>query len=100
MKISKVAASTARRLFGLCQTNGSLDETKMRAVVSKLTETKPRDYLGILGALQRLIAGIAAADEGPAQSADGDEGQNRREDRKHVRHSAASSASASSRSSP
>lgn len=54
MKISKVAAATARRLFGLCQTGGRLDEAKLRSVVAKLVESKPRDYVGILGALQRL----------------------------------------------
>jgi F-type H+-transporting ATPase subunit delta len=54
MKISKVAATTARRLFGLCQTSGRLDETKLRTVVAKLVESKPRDYAGILGALHRL----------------------------------------------
>jgi F-type H+-transporting ATPase subunit delta len=54
MKVSKTAAATARRLFGLCQTGGKLDDTKLRAVVSKLAETKPRDYQGILGALQKL----------------------------------------------
>jgi F-type H+-transporting ATPase subunit delta len=54
MKVSKVAAATARRLFGLCQTGGKLDETKLRAAVSRLIESKPRDYLGILSALQKL----------------------------------------------
>ncbi|MDP3851172.1 MAG: F0F1 ATP synthase subunit delta [Luteolibacter sp.] len=54
MKISKVAATTARRLFGICQTDGRLDDAKLRTVVAKLAESKPRDYLGILSALQRL----------------------------------------------
>jgi F-type H+-transporting ATPase subunit delta len=54
MKISKTAAATARRLFGLCQTDGRLDDAKLRAVVSRLAETKPRDYTAILGALQKL----------------------------------------------
>jgi F-type H+-transporting ATPase subunit delta len=54
MKISKVAATTARRLFGLCQTGGRLDEAKLSTVVAKLIESKTRDYTGILGALQRL----------------------------------------------
>jgi F-type H+-transporting ATPase subunit delta len=54
MKISKSAAATARRLFGLCQTGGRLDESKLRSVVSRLVETKPRDYAAILGALQKL----------------------------------------------
>jgi F-type H+-transporting ATPase subunit delta len=54
MKISKSAAVTARRLFGLCQTGGRLDESKLRSVTSRLVETKPRDYAGILAALQKL----------------------------------------------
>jgi F-type H+-transporting ATPase subunit delta len=54
MKISKTAAATARRLFGLCQSSGRLDDSKLRAVVSSLVESKPRDYFAILGALQRL----------------------------------------------
>ena len=54
MKISKVAASTARRLFGLCQTAGRLDDSKLRTVFTRLVEAKPRDYRAILAALQRL----------------------------------------------
>lgn len=54
MKISKIAATTARRLFGLCQTGGRLDDAKLRKVFTSLAETKPRDYRAILAALQRL----------------------------------------------
>lgn len=54
MKISKVAAATARRLFGLCQVNGQLDDNKLRDLVSKLIEAQPRDYRAILSAIQRL----------------------------------------------
>ncbi len=54
MKVSKVAAASARRLFGLCQTGGRLDETKLRTVVARLIESKPRDYRAVLIALQRL----------------------------------------------
>ncbi len=54
MKISKVAATTARRLFGLCQTDGRLDDSKLRTVFTSLVESKPRDYRAILAALQRL----------------------------------------------
>ncbi len=54
MKISKVATATARRLFGLCQTDGRLDDSKLRAVIAGLVKSKPRDYLAILSALQRL----------------------------------------------
>lgn len=54
MKISKVATATARRLFGLCQTAGRLDESKLRTVIARLIESKPRDYRAVLMALQRL----------------------------------------------
>ncbi|MES2476310.1 MAG: F0F1 ATP synthase subunit delta [Verrucomicrobiota bacterium] len=55
MKISKSAAAAARRLFGLCQTGGRLDEAKLRTVIARLLEAKPRDYKSILSALQRLL---------------------------------------------
>lgn len=54
MKISKTAAASARRLFGLCQTTGRLDEAKLRNVIARLVESQPRDYQAILGALHRL----------------------------------------------
>jgi F-type H+-transporting ATPase subunit delta len=54
MKISKVAAASARRLFGLCISGGRLDEEKLRTVITRLAESKPRDYRAILSALQRL----------------------------------------------
>lgn len=54
MKISKVAATTARRLYGLCQVNGQLDDAKLSDLVSKLIASQPRDYRAILSAIQRL----------------------------------------------
>ena len=54
MKISKVAAATARRLYGLCQVDGQLDDNRLRDLVSKLIATQPRDYRAILAAIQRL----------------------------------------------
>jgi F-type H+-transporting ATPase subunit delta len=54
MKISKVAAATARRLYGMCQVNGELDDNKLRDLVSKLIAAQPRDYRAILSAIQRL----------------------------------------------
>jgi F-type H+-transporting ATPase subunit delta len=54
MKISKTAAASARRLFGLCQTNGRFDESKLRQVIASLIQSAPRDYKSILAALQRL----------------------------------------------
>lgn len=54
MKISKVAATTARRLFGLCQVNGRLDENRLRDLVTKLIASQPRDFRSILEAIKRL----------------------------------------------
>ncbi len=54
MKISKTAAASARRLFGLCQVDGRLDEDRPRKVIKSISTEKPRDYHAILGALQRL----------------------------------------------
>ncbi len=54
MKISKTAAAAARRLFGLCETNGRFDESKLKTVVTRLIEAKPRDFKAILAAIQRL----------------------------------------------
>jgi F-type H+-transporting ATPase subunit delta len=55
MKISKTAAATARRLFGLCHTGGRFDEAKLRQAVARLTESRPRDCAAILGALHKLV---------------------------------------------
>jgi F-type H+-transporting ATPase subunit delta len=55
MKVSKVAVANARRIFRLCQTNGRLDETRLRTAVTRLAGEKPRGYRGILVALRRLV---------------------------------------------
>ena len=55
MKISKTAAVNARRLFGLCQTDGRLDDAKVRLAVTRLIEAQPRDFRAILAAFQRLV---------------------------------------------
>ncbi len=56
MKISKVAASQARRIFGMCvDSAGKLDQEKLRLAIRRIVEAKPRDYRGILGAIQRLV---------------------------------------------
>jgi len=54
MKISKVAAANARRLFGLCQTGGRIDDAKLRTATAHLIESKPRDYRAVLSAIHRL----------------------------------------------
>ena len=55
MKISKVAAANARRIFRLCQQDGRLDEAKLLTAIRKISAEKPRDYRGMLGALKRLV---------------------------------------------
>jgi F-type H+-transporting ATPase subunit delta len=55
MKISKTAAATARRLFGLCQTGGRLDDDKLRPVLAHLDRTRPREYAAVLAALRKLV---------------------------------------------
>lgn len=54
MKISKTAAALARRLYGLCEVDGRLDESRLRTVIERLVADKPRDFLAILSALHRL----------------------------------------------
>ncbi len=55
MKISKVAATTARRVFRLCQTDGRMDEAKLLTAVRRIAASKPRGYRAILFALKRLV---------------------------------------------
>ena len=55
MKVSKVAATTARRLFRMCTPGGRLDEASLSAAVARIVAEKPRGYRGILNALKRLI---------------------------------------------
>lgn len=69
MKISKVAATTARRFFGLCQVNGRLDDERLRTVVTRLIESQPRDYRAILAAIQRLARLEAKSREVVVESA-------------------------------
>jgi F-type H+-transporting ATPase subunit delta len=55
MKISKATATNARRLFRLCMTDGRLDEDRLRLVFRRVAEEKPRDFVGILFAIKRLL---------------------------------------------
>lgn len=55
MKVSKVAAANARRLFRFCQVDGRLDEARVRVAVAKLVAGKPRGYRAILFCLRRLV---------------------------------------------
>ena len=56
MKIDKNSARTARSLFRACvDANGRLHEDRIRAVVTKVSQQKPRRYLAILTAFERLV---------------------------------------------
>jgi F-type H+-transporting ATPase subunit delta len=55
MKVSKDAASAARRLYRLCNVDGKLDEVKFRKVIKTVAEKKPRNFHGILVTLKRYL---------------------------------------------
>jgi F-type H+-transporting ATPase subunit delta len=56
MKIDKNSARTARQLFRACvDANGLLQTDRIRTVVAKLAQSKPRGYLAILSAFERLV---------------------------------------------
>ncbi|MGB2401786.1 MAG: F0F1 ATP synthase subunit delta [Akkermansiaceae bacterium] len=55
MKVSKDAASAARRIYRLCAPEGRVDEAKIRAAFQKIAESKPRDYQAILHSLMNLV---------------------------------------------
>jgi F-type H+-transporting ATPase subunit delta len=55
MKISKQARRAAKELFRGSVVNGVLDENRVRQVVSKVVQAKPRGYIEILSHFQRLV---------------------------------------------
>lgn len=55
MKVSKDAASAARRLYRLCYVDGKLDEAKFSKVIKTVAEKKPRNFHGILVTLKRQL---------------------------------------------
>lgn len=55
MKSTKQARRDAKQLFRSCRVDGALDEGRVREVVRRVAEGKPRGYLGILGCFQRLV---------------------------------------------
>ena len=57
MKISKEARRSSRQLFKACLVNGKLDDSRVRSVVSKVAEAKPRAYMGILNNFSSLVRG-------------------------------------------
>jgi F-type H+-transporting ATPase subunit delta len=55
MKVSKQARREAKELYRGSVVNGVLDENRVRQVVSKVAQAKPRGYLEILSHFQRLV---------------------------------------------
>jgi len=55
MKISKQARRGAKQLFRGCTADGFLDEARVREVVKRVIETKPRGFIAILTHFERLV---------------------------------------------
>ena len=55
MKITKQARRDAKQLFRSTFSNGVMDEAKVRAMVRKVVEMKPRGYVAILEHFKRLV---------------------------------------------
>ncbi|MCP4850041.1 MAG: F0F1 ATP synthase subunit delta [Verrucomicrobiaceae bacterium] len=55
MKISKDAARAARQLLRLSHKDGRLDDGRIKEITSRIAESKPRGYLGILQEYARLL---------------------------------------------
>ncbi len=55
MKISKQARREAKELYRASFVNGVLDDNRVRQVVTKVAEAKPRGYFGILSHFHRLV---------------------------------------------
>ena len=55
MKISRDARKRAKKLYRFCLQEDRLDENRMHQVISQLAIEKPRDYLGIMARLKKLV---------------------------------------------
>lgn len=56
MKITREARQTAKKLFQLCRlSGGGVDEVRLRAVLDYIKKEKPRNALGVLARLGKLV---------------------------------------------
>lgn len=55
MKTSKEARTKARQLFGACLVDGVVYEDRVRTVIARLRDLKPRGYLPILAQFGELV---------------------------------------------
>jgi F-type H+-transporting ATPase subunit delta len=69
MKISKEARRSSRQLFKACLVQGKLDETRVRSVVTKISEAKPRSYHAILSRFASMVKAEYARQSAIVESA-------------------------------
>ncbi len=55
MKISKQEKREAKELYRSCLADGALDDNRVREVVQRVLQGRPRGYLAILSHFQRLV---------------------------------------------
>nr|NIS40643.1 F0F1 ATP synthase subunit delta [Desulfuromonadales bacterium] len=55
MKVSREAASTARRAFRLCLEGDRVNDDKLRGIFKKVAAAKPRGWQAILHELKKLV---------------------------------------------
>jgi F-type H+-transporting ATPase subunit delta len=54
-KLDKDSRKLSKQLFQASFTNGQLDDAKVRAIASKVGESRPRNFVGILKDFQRQV---------------------------------------------
>jgi F-type H+-transporting ATPase subunit delta len=55
MKMTKQSRRDAKQLFRSTLVNGVMDEGRVRSIVQKVLEQKPRGYMAVLGHFTRLV---------------------------------------------
>jgi F-type H+-transporting ATPase subunit delta len=55
MKMTKQSRRDAKQLFRSTLVNGVMDEARVRSIVQKVLDQKPRGYMAILGHFTRLV---------------------------------------------
>ena len=55
MKYSKQTRRNAKKLFRACQIDGLLNEPRVRTAMQSVLQSKPKDYVPLLGCFHRLV---------------------------------------------
>jgi F-type H+-transporting ATPase subunit delta len=69
MKISREARQIAKKLFGLCRSEGHLDEARVLESIDWLKTERPRHYIEILSHFARLVTAEVEAHTASVTSA-------------------------------